>query len=75
MDRVVNRNKWLYGPGPLARRPQAGSIGAMPPLRGLVTCALYGGVVSLVGGIGYLVLWGNPTIKSIENYYKENPTR
>lgn len=73
MDRIINRNKMLYGPGPLARRPTG--IGAMPPLQGLVTCALYGGVVSLIGGVGYLVFWGNPTIRSIEDYYKEHPTR
>ena len=74
MDRMVNRNKWLYGPGPLARRPTSG-IGAMPPLRGLVTCAIQGGVVSLVGGFAYLLLVGNPGMKKIEDYYKANPTR
>ncbi len=73
MERIVNRNKALYGPGPLARRPTG--IGAMPPLRGLVTCALQGGVVSLIGGFAYLFLVGNPGMKQIEDYYKENPTR
>ena len=75
MDRIVNRNKMLYGPGPLARRPTPGSIGAMPPLRGLVTTAVYGGVVSLACGFAYLVFYGNPTMKKIDDYYKENPTR
>jgi hypothetical protein len=74
MDRVINKNKWLYGPGPLARRP-TGGIAAMPPLRGLVTCAAYGMAVSLAGGFGYLVFYGNPATKQIEDYYKENPTR
>ena len=74
MDRIVNKNRFLFGPGPLGRRPTSG-VGAMPPLRGLVTCALYGGVVSLIGGVGYLVLFGNPGMKTIEDYYKENPTR
>jgi len=74
MMRMVNKNKALYGPGPLARRP-AGGIGAMPPLRGLVTCAVQGGVVSLLGGFAYLVLVGNPGMKKIDDYYKANPTR
>ena len=73
MERVINRNKWLYGPGPLARRPTG--WGAMPPKQGLVMCALAGGAFSLVGGFAYLVIWGNPGIKRIEEYYKENPSR
>ena len=74
MLRLINKNKWLYGPGPLGRRPTSG-IAAMPPLRGLVTCAMQGGVVSLVGGFAYLILVGNPGMKQVEDYYKENPTR
>jgi len=74
MIRIVNKNKWLFGPGPLGRRAVSG-IGAMPPLKGLVTCAVQAGVVGLAGGLGYLVLIGNPGVKSIDDYYKENPTR
>ena len=71
--RIVNQNKYLYGPGPLARRPSG--LGARPPLQGLVICACQGLAVGLAGGLFYNVFIGNPGIKSIEDYYKENPTR
>jgi hypothetical protein len=74
-ERLINRNPELFGPGPIARRPAAGGIGAMPPLRGLVVCASQGLAVALLGGIAYNVLIGNPEIKKIEDYYKENPPR
>jgi hypothetical protein len=73
-ERLVNRNPELFGPGPLARRP-AGGIGAMPPLRGLIVCASQGMAVALLGGLAYNVLIGNPELKKIEDYYKENPPR
>ncbi|KAL7539692.1 hypothetical protein ACHAXR_009500 [Thalassiosira sp. AJA248-18] len=72
--RLINRNPELYGPGPVARRPDGG-IGAMPPLRGLVVCASQGLAISLVGGLAYNVIYGNPGIQMIEDYYKENPPR
>ena len=74
-ERLINRNPQLFGPGPVARRPAEGSIGAMPPLRGLVVCASQGLAVALAGGIAYNVIWGNPQIKKVEEYYKENPPR
>ena len=70
-ERLVNRNPELFGPGPVSRRPTG--IGAMPPLKGLVTCASQGLAVALLGGIGYNVLFGNPGVKAIDDYYKENP--
>jgi hypothetical protein len=73
-ERLINRNPLLYGPGPVARRPDGG-IGAMPPLRGLVVCASQGIAVGLAGGLIYNVVWGNPGIKKVEDYYKENPPR
>ena len=72
-DRIINRNKILYGPGPLGRKPFG--LGAKPPLQGLVICAVQGIAVGLVGGLFYNVTLGNPLIASIEKYYKENPTR
>jgi hypothetical protein len=74
MPGVVNRNPLLYGPGPLARK-HAGGIGAGPPLRGLIICASQGIAFGLAGGLFYNVFIGNPGIKAIEDYYKENPTR
>lgn len=72
-ERIINRNKWLYGPGPLGRRPTG--LGARPPLQGLVICAAQGVAVALAGGIAYNVFLGNPGMKAIDDYYKENPTR
>ena len=74
-ERLINRNPQLFGPGPVARRPAEGSIGAMPPLRGLVICASQGIAFGLFGGIAYNVVWGNPQIAKIAAYYEENPPR
>lgn len=71
--RVINQNKYLFGPGPLARKPTG--LGARPPLQGLVVCALQGLAFALAGGIGYNVFYGNPSMKTIEDYYKQNPSR
>lgn len=74
-ERLINRNPELFGPGPLARRPATGSIGAMPPLKGLVTCASGGLAFGLVGGFGYKFLIADPETRKIEEYYRENPPR
>ena len=74
-ERLINRNPQLFGPGPVARRPAEGSIGAMPPLRGVVICASQGIAFGLFGGIAYNVVWGNPQIAKIAAYYEENPPR
>lgn len=72
-DRLVNRNYKLYGPGPLARRP--GGLGAKPPLQGLVTVAAQGLAIAIAGGLAYRYFIGNPKLRKIEEYYKENPPR
>ncbi|KAL9189633.1 hypothetical protein ACHAXT_009308 [Thalassiosira profunda] len=72
-ERLVNRNPELFGPGPVARRAQG--IGAMDPLKGLVTCASQGLAVGIAGGLVYKVFFGDPGIQAIEDYYKENPPR
>lgn len=72
-ERLINRNPYLYGPGPVARRPSG--IGAMDPLKGLVTCAAQGLGVALIGAFGYKFLIGDPGIQKVEDYYKENPPR
>ncbi len=74
-ERLINRNPELFGPGPVARRPAEGSIGAMPPLKGLVVCASQGLAFGLAGGLFYNIFIGNPGIQKIEDYYKENPPR
>jgi len=73
MDRIVNRNKSLYGPGPLARR--AFGLGARPPLQGLILCACQGLAFSIAGGMVYKVFIGDPGIQMVEDYYKENPPK
>ena len=73
MDRIVNRNYRLYGPGPLARMP--GGLGAKPPLQGLVICAGQALAFALAGGFAYKIFYGNPRIRKIEEYYKEHPPR
>lgn len=73
MERIVNKNPRLFGPGPLARRPSG--LGARPPLQGLVICAAQGLAFALAGGLFYNSYYGNPGLKAIEDYYKENPPR
>lgn len=74
-ERLVNRNPLLFGPGPLARRPTPGTVGAMPPLKGLVTCASGGLAFGLAGGFGYKIFLGDPHTRKVEEYYMENPPR
>lgn len=72
-ERLINRNPYLYGPGPVARH--ATGIGAMDPLKGLVTCAAQGLAVALTGSFLYKFFIGDPGIQKIDDYYKENPPR
>lgn len=74
MERIVNKNPRLYGPGPLARRPMSG-LGARPPLQGLILCATQGIVFGLLGGYAYKWTLGDPGIKAMNDYYAENPSR
>jgi hypothetical protein len=73
MERIVNRNPKLFGPGPLARRPSG--LGAKPPLQGLVICAAQGLTLAIGGGFIYSYFFGYPRLRMIEQYYKENPPR
>jgi hypothetical protein len=71
VTRIINKNMWLYGPGPVLRKPTG--LGTRPPLQGLVICASQGLVVSLLAAFAYRIFISNPETKKIENYYKENP--
>lgn len=73
MDRIVNKNPYLFGPGPVRRMPTG--LGAKPPLQAFKICAFQALGVALVGGFAYNILLGNPMIKRIEKYYEENPVR
>lgn len=76
--KIINYNKYLFGPGPVRRAPKSG-FGAyyanMPPVRGFSMAAFHGIVLSLAGGLGYKYFFGDPQIRSIEQYYIDNPPR
>lgn len=76
--RIVNYNKRLFGPGPLARVPSAGFGGyyaRMAPLQGFVMAAVHGTVLGLAVGAYYKFFIGDPDTKAITQYYEENPPR
>jgi hypothetical protein len=74
MDRIVNKDPRLYGPGPV-RRVSPSYYGKMPPLRGFAMCATHGIALGFLGGLVYKVLSGDPETRSIEEYYRENPPK
>jgi hypothetical protein len=74
-DRIINYNKWLYGPGPVRRRPKGflTSYSRMPPGRGFALAAAQGLAIGLSGATCYKVFIGDPKLKTIEDYYKTYP--
>ena len=77
-ERLINYNKRLYGPGPVARVPASGIQGyyaRMPPLRGFVMCAVHGVVMGAVIGAYYKYGMAAPETRVVEAYYKENPPK
>ena len=77
-ERLVNYNKRLFGPGPVARMPASGIRGyyaRMPPLQGFCMAAAHGTALGLVVGFYYKFGMGNPDTASIKKYYEENPPR
>lgn len=77
VERMINRNPYLYGPGPVKRIPSGvGSYyGRLPPLQGFSMAAAHGVVIALLGSFIFKYGFGDPQIKAIEDYYKENPPR
>ena len=77
-ERIVNYNKRLFGPGPVARVPGPGLQGyyaRMPPLRGFTMCAIHGLALGFAGAFYFKFFMGDPDTKAIEQYYRENPPR
>ena len=78
-ERIINRNPYLYGPGPVRRvAPASGfmtSYGRMPPLQGFSMAAIHGMIFALGGVMIFKYGFGDPQIRAIEDYYKENPPR
>lgn len=76
-ERLINRNPYLYGPGPVRRVPKGflTSYSRMGPLKGFSMAAAHGVVVALIGASAFKYFVSDPRIKAIEDYYKENPPR
>jgi len=76
-ERLINRNPYLYGPGPVKRVPTGflTQYGRMTPLRGFSMAALHGVAIALTGSFAFKFFFGDPQIKAIEDYYRENPPR
>ena len=78
-ERIINRNPYLYGPGPVRRvAPASGfmtSYGRMPPLQGFSMAAIHGMIFAIGGVMIFKYGFGDPQIRAIEDYYKENPPR
>jgi hypothetical protein len=76
-ERIINRNPYLFGPGPVRRVPKGflTSYGRMPPVQGFTMAAVHGMIIALGGALIFKYGFGDPQIKAIEDYYKENPPR
>ena len=77
-ERLINYNKRLYGPGPLARNPASGMRGyyaRMPPLQGFYVAAAHGLILGFGVAFGFKFACGDPDTKAIAEYYEENPPR
>jgi len=76
-ERLINKNPYLYGPGPVRRVPAGlGSYYAkLPPAQGFSMAAIHGTVLALAGAFFFKFGFGDPQIKQIEEYYRENPPR
>jgi len=80
-ERIINRNPYFYGPGPIRRTPGGkmmsyyGKMSAKNPVQGFAVCAAHGVVLALAGSCVFKFWFGDPQIKAIEQYYKENPPR
>ena len=77
VERIINRNPYLYGPGPVKRVPKGAMTfySRMPPVRGFAMAAGHGVVLGLIGSFIFKFAIGDPQIRAIEEYYKENPPR
>jgi hypothetical protein len=76
--RIINYNKRLYGPGPVARIPAPGIRGyyaRMPPLQGFTMAAVHGITLGFGLSFYYKYFMGDPDTLAIKKYYEENPPR
>ena len=73
-ERIINRNPFLYGPGPVKRAPKGfmTMYSRMPPVQGFAMAAGHAVVLGLIGSFTFKFMVGDPQIRAIEEYYKEN---
>ena len=77
-EKIINYNKRLYGPGPLARVPAPGIRGfyaRMPPLQGFTMAAVHGAAMGLGVSLYFKFFMGDADTRTIKQYYEENPPR
>ena len=74
MERIVNKDPRLYGPGPV-RRISSTYYGRMPPLRGFATCATHAIAIGFAGAFAFKFFVADPQTRAIEEYYRENPPK
>jgi hypothetical protein len=77
-EKIINYNKRLFGPGPVARVPGSGIRGyyaRMPPLKGFAHAATHGLMLGFAAAFYFKFTMGDPDTKSIKQYYEENPPR
>lgn len=77
-DRIINYNKRLFGPGPVARLPASGIRGyyaRMPPLQGFSMAATHGLILGFGAALYFKYFHMDADTKKIEQYYRENPPR
>ena len=70
----MNKDPRLYGPGPVRRVPNK-YYSKMPPLKGFSMCATHAIALGLIGGFFFKFTMGDPSTRTIEEYYKENPPK
>ena len=76
-ERLINRNPYLYGPGPVRRVPTGmfSFYAKLPPRQGFMLAALTGCALGFAVSMSFKVFIGDPQLKAVEDYYKENPPR
>mmetsp|Transcript_7311 Transcript_7311/g.11560 ORF Transcript_7311/g.11560 Transcript_7311/m.11560 type:complete len:80 (+) Transcript_7311:113-352(+) len=77
-EKIVNYNKRLFGPGPVARLPGSGIRGfyaRMPPLQGFAYAATHGLILGFTAAFTFKFMYMDADTRDIKKYYEENPPR
>lgn len=75
--RIINKNPYLYGPGPVKRVPKGTTswFANQDPVMGFSWGASVGVIGAIAGAYAFKVFVTDVQIKTIEDYYKENPPK